>query len=368
MESTYSKESFMEIIGNDLYKDWSKFNIFKRRNNFSRYKKEESILIVGDLSRKEPELSIVIPTYKRTEVLKDAVDSALNQRGFEDYEVIVVDNEGVWENDTDTEALMKSYSDNRLYYYKNKNNIGQRANWNRCLELARGKWICFLQNDDCLLDDCCKECMDIIHSDSKIQALSVKLNILVRSQNGNKRIALPDLDHKDDVISKIIKNSRFNKQLHTLVPRDYFFGKSVYAPTGIFYKKENVMKLGGFIIDLIACDDALFNEQYIMWFGMKRIDKVLALSGQGGNATSIYESGCRVVNDYYYYDLELAKKCKMPMKNIFISEMTYEKIKLHNVKMQDVKMPFDKNYPGSWKQKLYKILKRIYGYFYLIRM
>lgn len=367
MDSTYNKDTFMEFVDGDLYKDYSSFHIFKRRNNFKKFQKEESKLIIGDVSRRAPKVSIVIPTYKRADVLKDAVDSALNQENYSDLEVIVVDNEGKWEQETETEILMKSYQDERLFYYKNKNNIGQRGNWNRCLELARGKWICFLQNDDMLLPNYCKECIDIIYSDEKIQGLAVKFDFIIRSGNGSKRIGKFDINMSDDRITKIIKSSKYYKELHELKPIDYFFDKGVYAPTGFLYKKENVMKLGGFIAEAIACDDALFNEQYIMWFGMKRLEKVLALSGQGGNASSLYESGCMVVNDYYYYDLELTKRCKLPLKSMFINAMAYRKIRIHRVKMQDVKVPIDKNYPESWQDQLYEMIKKIYGYFYLIR-
>lgn len=37
-------------------------------------------------------LSIVIPTYKRPDLLKETIKSIILQEGFEDYEIVVVDN------------------------------------------------------------------------------------------------------------------------------------------------------------------------------------------------------------------------------------------------------------------------------------
>ena len=177
MSETYTEEKFLEEFSQNgnFNQDLSNFHFLKRRNNFVVAKGIKSKLIIGDLNTKVPKLSIVIPTYKRADVLKDAVDSVFAQKGYSDYEVIVVDNEAE-DYKTETQILMESYSDSRLFYYKNEKNIGQACNWNRCFELARAEWIVFLQNDDVLLENCCKKGMDVIKRDGrKVEFNDVKI-------------------------------------------------------------------------------------------------------------------------------------------------------------------------------------------------
>lgn len=99
----------------------------------------------------KPKFSIVIPTYNRTDLLKEALDSALNQIGNEDYEVIVIDNNSV--RNCQTEKLLSLYENERLSYYKNSENLGMVGNWNRSYSLAKGEWVVMLHDDDLLYDD-----------------------------------------------------------------------------------------------------------------------------------------------------------------------------------------------------------------------
>jgi glycosyltransferase involved in cell wall biosynthesis len=61
-----------------------------------------------------------------------------------DYEILVVDNN----SQDDTEEKIRRFAGNQLSYIKNQHNIGMIQNWNRCIDLARGKYICILHSDD----------------------------------------------------------------------------------------------------------------------------------------------------------------------------------------------------------------------------
>ena len=49
--------------------------------------------------------------------------------------------------------LIQKIKDSRIQYYHNRENIGSGYNWNRGVQLARGKWVCFLHDDDVLCSD-----------------------------------------------------------------------------------------------------------------------------------------------------------------------------------------------------------------------
>lgn len=127
------------------------------QDNFKKNIDVKSILITGcpeDI--KNPQFSIVIPTYKKPEYLREAIMSALEQEGYQlEYEVLVVDNEETDGNEeSGTAAVVRAVQDKRLLYYRNSRNLGMCGNWNRCIELARSRWVVFLHDDDLLLEDC----------------------------------------------------------------------------------------------------------------------------------------------------------------------------------------------------------------------
>ncbi|MBP5768279.1 MAG: glycosyltransferase family 2 protein [Fibrobacter sp.] len=90
-------------------------------------------------------VSIAIPAYK-ADFLKEAVLSALNQT-YSNIELIVVDDN----SPENIEALINSFNDPRIRYYKNEKNIGAKdpsKNWNKCLNYAKGKFFALLCDDD----------------------------------------------------------------------------------------------------------------------------------------------------------------------------------------------------------------------------
>jgi len=90
-------------------------------------------------------VSIMIPTYNRSNYLSDAIESALAQN-YENLEVIVSDNAS---SDNTQELVRKYILDKRFIYKRNENNIGLFSNWARLLyEYATGEYGIFLPDDD----------------------------------------------------------------------------------------------------------------------------------------------------------------------------------------------------------------------------
>jgi glycosyltransferase involved in cell wall biosynthesis len=89
-----------------------------------------------------PKVSVIIPTYNRLPMLKEAVESVLTQ-GFEDMELIVVD-----DGSTDgTAEEMKQYG-GRVKLFQHSVNRGVSAARNRGILDGRGKYVAFLDSDD----------------------------------------------------------------------------------------------------------------------------------------------------------------------------------------------------------------------------
>lgn len=88
-------------------------------------------------------LSVVIPTWNRAHLVREAIDSALNQRPGE-VEVIVVDDAS---NDGTAELVTRIYGDwVRLISLRKRSGVG--AARNKGVEFARGQFVAFLDSDD----------------------------------------------------------------------------------------------------------------------------------------------------------------------------------------------------------------------------
>lgn len=91
-----------------------------------------------------PLVSIIIPLYNAEHFVEDCIYSALNQT-WENIEVIVID-DGSTDNSLN---IVNSLNDERLTVISQKNK-GASAARNKGLEVARGKYIQFLDADDIL--------------------------------------------------------------------------------------------------------------------------------------------------------------------------------------------------------------------------
>ena len=91
-------------------------------------------------------VSVIIPTYNRADLVANAIESVLCQT-YRDYEIIVAD-----DGSTDaTRARIEPYMDKITYFYQE--NKGKSVATNRAMERARGKWIAILDSDDVWLPD-----------------------------------------------------------------------------------------------------------------------------------------------------------------------------------------------------------------------
>ena len=86
-------------------------------------------------------VSVVIPTYNRSNMVCEAIDSALSQ-SLQPHEIIVIDDGSI----DDTALVLKKYG-NRIRYNRQENK-GVSAARNIGLSQATGEYIAFLDSDD----------------------------------------------------------------------------------------------------------------------------------------------------------------------------------------------------------------------------
>ena len=89
-----------------------------------------------------PRVSVIIPTFNRANLAREAIESVLSQT-FQDFEIIVIDDGST---DKTKEVLFGIQSDKVRYIYQT--NKGPAAARNAGIRIAKGKYIAFLDSDD----------------------------------------------------------------------------------------------------------------------------------------------------------------------------------------------------------------------------
>lgn len=120
-------------------------------------------------------ISVVIPTYNSSKLLKKCIDSVLKQ-SYSNIEIIVVDDGS---NDATESMIEKNYKD-QIVYIKQKN-TGVSSARNTGIKHAKGDFIFFVDADDTIDVDALK--LLIQKNDKKILK---RINYNINYQNGKK--------------------------------------------------------------------------------------------------------------------------------------------------------------------------------------
>lgn len=147
----------------------------QRKKDFHKKFSHESILCQGKHRDRIPLVTILITTYKRPELLRQALESALNQKGFDDYQIIIADNEGrPIEEETPTAQVVKEYTDEKVIYYRHSEEVSFRMD--SAAKLAKSPWIVFLHDDDLLAENHLMIMTEVIkkHKEIKFLACAMK--------------------------------------------------------------------------------------------------------------------------------------------------------------------------------------------------
>jgi len=94
------------------------------------------------MMRMKPFFSVVIPTYNRSRLLKEAISSVLSQQ-FDSLELLIIDDGS---SDGTCEMVAK-FEDERIRYFF-QNNAGKSSARNKGIFESKGDYICFLDSDD----------------------------------------------------------------------------------------------------------------------------------------------------------------------------------------------------------------------------
>jgi hypothetical protein len=90
-----------------------------------------------------PLVSFLVPCYRLAHLLGDCVQSIL-QQDFTDFEVLILDDC----SPDNTAEVAASFDDPRVRHIRHPQNLGHLRNYNRGIELARGRYVWLISADD----------------------------------------------------------------------------------------------------------------------------------------------------------------------------------------------------------------------------
>jgi glycosyltransferase involved in cell wall biosynthesis len=88
-------------------------------------------------------VSFVVPCYKLAHLLGDCINSILSQT-YTDFEILIMDDC----SPDNTPEVASSFRDDRVKHIRNDANLGHLRNYNKGIQLARGRYIWLISADD----------------------------------------------------------------------------------------------------------------------------------------------------------------------------------------------------------------------------
>ena len=126
-------------------------------------------------------VSVVLPTYKRPQLLKRSINSVLNQT-YTHWELVISDDE-VEEGASWLYVSQLCESDPRIRIVRNESNHGQVGNTNNAILHAKGDWVKLLHDDDVLKPECLHELVNVAGVSDNIACITCGVE---RYQDGEK--------------------------------------------------------------------------------------------------------------------------------------------------------------------------------------
>jgi len=102
-------------------------------------------------------ISVCIPVYKGSNLIKDALDSLYSQDGFNDLDIEIIvgedTNPDLIDEINKTKKILDKYNNPKITYIKNETNIGYARNLKNITSKAKNDILILLGQDDVLLND-----------------------------------------------------------------------------------------------------------------------------------------------------------------------------------------------------------------------
>ncbi len=218
-----------------------------------------------------PVVSVVIPAYRSGRLLREAVDSVMDQT-LKNFEIILVDNNANEETRAEIQMVLETYSSKiRLIHEPTQGNSSAR---NRGIMEARGEYIALLDDDDKMYPDRLES--QVAFAKDQPEATIIYSLIDVISYDGS-RIVIPRLAPTVEFFVRPVMEDH---------PRYSTDPPLLVTPSVMLFSRERALRAGIFDISYNPCHTEDTDFCFRMWHlgPFKGIDRSLSMYRQASSA------------------------------------------------------------------------------------
>lgn len=264
---------------------------------------EHPVLLASLESRESYLITIIIPTYNRTEALVKAIGSTTTIRKKNLINLLVIDNGSETKNDDIvTNKLISTGIDYR--YMRNKINLGLFGSLNISSKIAKSIYITWLFDDDSLNRQFNIALDIILRRQYPVIYFFNKFKIDYNNKNGFKQ--------KISILIRNILNFIARKKM-ILTHKSLMF--TVPSFIGAILKKDHFFAIGGFNLNIGSTADYEFTIRLWENFGITRIKYQTTTYNHGNNESSKIETYSIFPSSNLNYRLSLLERLDLTEKN-----------------------------------------------------
>jgi glycosyltransferase involved in cell wall biosynthesis len=206
-----------------------------------------------------PDFSVVIPTFRRENQLREAISSAIGQRGV-DTEVLVIDDSP----EGSAEGVVRDFADARISYLKNPRPTGGRPSVVRNLgwPLARGSFVHFLDDDDIVVEGHYAAVKSVFESRPGIGLIFGRVEPFGSGPPSQ-------LDHERRYFAETARKAALAARLGTRLAFAglMMFDTALFVCSASVVRRACIAPLGGFDSEIRLMEDADFHVRVIREYG-----------------------------------------------------------------------------------------------------
>lgn len=239
-------------------------------------------LLFSGRDQAEPLVSIVIPTYRRADLLIEAVRSALDQDLSASVEIIVVDDAPDHPALDQLLVAVPQLREANFRYWVHDRNMGQFRSHNRGLELARGTWVSILHDDDLLDPTCLSTLLRVAEQDPRVDGVIARKRTL--TQSSVVKEYQPSRVHS--LAKQAVLETQFLGRSSRPFPmRKFFWGPLLGNIAGFVFKRAAALEIGGFYPEQGPAADTWFLLRFATRFHLRQHRAIAATYRISDNLT-----------------------------------------------------------------------------------
>ena len=273
-----------------------------------RDKSENNIGGISKVSEREDVLvSVVIPTYSRSDTLERALNGILKQT-YQNLDIIVVD-----DNPPDSvyrlfvQQIIKKYaSDQRIRYIQNPQNLGGAGARNVGIEAAKGEYIAFLDDDD----------------EYYPEKIEKQLKVFLSSDSDKLALVYCDVEHRviNNHVDCVVKKRHRGNCLYKAIEDDCLASTSMWL-----VKKSLLESVGNFSIVPCKQDSTVILKLLEKGYEVDFVPEVLCSYRNVASGVRISLGPKKVEGELMFYDACCKMYDRMTPKQIRYIEFSFAK-------------------------------------------